>query len=112
MSKQVWYLIRKDALHRSIGIARQIFKTVSGKSEIIHFDSISAMNGKLKAPGWTYKVILVPKCTFMPAATLNRLAELAAQGAKMVFEEGLPVDVPVHGGLAKRRELLVSQKRR
>ncbi len=75
-------------------------------------DKIRYQNGELLAPGGTYKVVLVPKCTFMPAATLKRLADLAGQGAEVIFEEGLPADVPGYGGLAKRRELLAAEKKR
>jgi len=75
-------------------------------------DKIRFRNGQLRAPGGTYKVILVPKCTFMPAATLKRLGGLADRGANIIFEEGLPADVPGHGGLAKRRELLAAERKR
>jgi hypothetical protein len=73
-------------------------------------DKIRCQNGRLRAPGGTYKVVLVPRCTFMPAATLKRLGALAAQGAEVIFEETLPADVPGYGGLARHRELLTAEK--
>ena len=68
--------------------------------------------GRLHAPGGTYKVIVVPKCRFVPAGTLKRLADLARQGAPVIFEEALPVDVPGYGGLDERRESFVADKKR
>ncbi|UCD28954.1 MAG: glycoside hydrolase family 2, partial [Planctomycetota bacterium] len=75
-------------------------------------NKVRCLNGELRAPGGTYKVVLVPKCTFMPAATLKRLGDLAGQGAKVIFEEDLPADVPGYGSLAKHRELLEAEKKR
>lgn len=45
-----------------------------------------------------YKVLVVPPCKHMPLATIRRLLMLADDGAKVIFEGGLPTDVP---GLAK-----------
>ncbi len=49
-----------------------------------------------------YKVIVVPATRRMPVATLEKLAALAAAGAKVIFEK-LPEDVPGYGRLAERR---------
>jgi len=68
--------------------------------------------GRLCAPGGTYRVILVPKCTFMPAETLKRLAHLARRGAQIIFEEDLPVDVPGYAYLDEHRESFVAEKKR
>lgn len=54
-------------------------------------------------PGARYGVILVPATRRMPVATLEKLAELAAAGAAVVFEK-LPEDVPGFGHLKERRE--------
>ena len=40
-----------------------------------------------------YQVIVVPATRRMPVATLQKLAALAASGAKIIFEK-LPEDVP------------------
>jgi len=69
-------------------------------------------NGALAAPGGTYQVIAVPECRFMPVATLQRLADLAAQGAWIVFERTLPTDVPGYADLAKRRAAFGREKKR
>lgn len=45
------------------------------------------------------KVLLVPKCQFMPAETFEKLQTLAAAGARVVFVDGYPESVP---GLGRR----------
>jgi len=75
-------------------------------------DQIDCQDGKLRAPGGTYKAVLVPRCRYMPATTLKRLAGLAAHGAKVIFEENLPADVPGYGGLSRRRKSFATQKKR
>ena len=58
--------------------------------------------GALVTPGNTYDVLVVPRADRMPLATLRKLAELARDGATIVFD-GLPSDVPGYGNLAQRR---------
>ena len=66
-----------------------------------------AVEGKLvRSAGASYKTVLVPKCTFMPLQTLQKLADLAASGATVVFQEQLPVDVPGLGDLKNRQQKL------
>ncbi len=72
---------------------------------------IRCQNDTLRAPGGTYKTILVPQCRFMPVATLKRLSDLAARGATILFEEALPADVPGYGDLVNRREQLATAKK-
>ena len=74
-------------------------------------DNIRFRNGRLRAPGGTYKAVLVPRCTYMPAVTLKRLGDLAAQGGTVIFEDALPADVPGYGGLAQHRELFEEAKK-
>jgi len=66
----------------------------------------------LVAPGGAYQVIVVPECRFMPVGTLQRLADLAEQGATIVFERTLPADVPGYADLAKRRVAFNREKQR
>jgi hypothetical protein len=73
---------------------------------------IHCERGHLHAPGGTYKVILIPKCTYMPDGTLKRLADLSWQGALIIFEESLPADVPGYGALGKHRESFAEAKKR
>ncbi len=58
--------------------------------------------GGLATPGGRYRVLLVPATRRMPVATLERLAQLARAGAKVIFE-ALPEDVPGFGRLEARR---------
>ena len=59
--------------------------------------------GALLTGGKTrYRVLLVPATRRMPVATAQKLATLAAAGAKIVFEK-LPEDVPGFGRLSERR---------
>jgi hypothetical protein len=58
--------------------------------------------GELVTPGARYKVLVVPAARRMPVATLQKLAALAAAGAKVIFEK-LPEDVPGYGRLEARR---------
>lgn len=44
--------------------------------------------------GAHYKVIVIPECRRMPVKTLRHLAHLAAHGAPVLFENGMPQDVP------------------
>lgn len=57
----------------------------------------------IQMPGGHYKAVVVPACTFMPADTLQALADLAERGAVVIFEDHLPQDVPGLGNLAARR---------
>ncbi len=56
----------------------------------------------LVTPGSRYKVIVVPAARRMPVATLQRLSQLARDGATVIFE-ALPADVPGYGRLEARR---------
>jgi hypothetical protein len=67
---------------------------------------LQADGGSLKAPGASYKALVTPSCRLMPPATLERMLELAAAGATVIFEGDLPKDVPGLGRLEERREAL------
>jgi hypothetical protein len=58
--------------------------------------------GVLATPGARYTVLVVPAARRMPVATLQRLAQMAQEGATVVFE-ALPEDVPGYGRLDARR---------
>jgi hypothetical protein len=61
-----------------------------------------AEDGVLVTPGSRHAVLVVPAARRMPVATLQRIAELAKAGARVIFEQ-LPEDVPGYGRLAERR---------
>ena len=62
-------------------------------------------NGLLKTPGAAYKALVIPSCHFMPLATMKAILELAKKGAKVVFADHLPTDVPGLNKLDQRREI-------
>jgi hypothetical protein len=53
-----------------------------------------------------YKAVVVPRCRFMPVATLQKLVDLAREGATIIVQGDLPADVPGLGDLKNRRALL------
>jgi hypothetical protein len=61
-----------------------------------------ADKGELATPGARYKVLVVPATRRMPVATLQKIATLAKEGARVIFQK-LPEDVPGHGRLEERR---------
>jgi pimeloyl-ACP methyl ester carboxylesterase len=63
----------------------------------------------IATPGGTYRVVVVPACEHMPAATLEKLLALAAAGATVIFERQLPADVPGWADLESRRGVLRKQ---
>jgi hypothetical protein len=73
---------------------------------------IHCEQGQLHAPGGTYKVIFIPKCTFMPDGTLKQLADLSREGAVIIFEGNLPADVPGYRSLVKHQESFAAAKKR
>ena len=53
-------------------------------------------------PGGDYKVIVVPECKFMPLPTMQRLIELARNGATILVQDKLPGEVPGFDDYEKR----------
>jgi hypothetical protein len=51
-------------------------------------------SGQILLNGRPARVILVPPCRLMPAATLEKLVQLANDGATIAFTRSLPSDVP------------------
>jgi len=50
-----------------------------------------------------YRALVVPFCKLMPAATLQKIIQLARDGATVIFQ-GLPADVPGLAGISERRQ--------
>ena len=59
--------------------------------------------GKLQMPGGEYQVIVVPECKFIPLESFKRLLGLAKEGATVIFDRQLPIDVPGAGDLERQR---------
>jgi hypothetical protein len=66
--------------------------------------------GKIRMPGGSYKVILVPECKYMPLETFKQLLSLAKNGATVIFEKQLPEDVSGWNDLEQRRAEFQPQK--
>jgi hypothetical protein len=66
---------------------------------------VTASRGAIVAPGGRYQVIVVAATRRMSVDTLQRLRDLAKQGARVLFES-LPQDVPGFGSLEPRRATL------
>ncbi len=102
-------------------LARKLLETGYGFDYISDAQlaaSKSLAGGTLQTPGGTpYRVVLVPTTRRMPVATLRKLATLAREGVRVIFQQ-LPEDVPGYGRLETRRgefkqelAILVSDRR-
>ncbi|MCB9504214.1 MAG: glycoside hydrolase family 2 protein [Deferribacteres bacterium] len=60
-------------------------------------------NSHVMAGGVSYKTIVVPQCSYMPLATLEKLVQLAQNGATVIMHKSLPGDVPGFGDLESRQ---------
>jgi len=60
-------------------------------------------SGRLMLGGNPARVILVPPCRLMPAASLEKLIDLARDGANIIFLGNLPGDVPGFADLEQQR---------
>ena len=60
-------------------------------------------DGRIVVPGGTYRAIVVPPCEHVPVETIKRLVALAKSGAKVLFVEPIPTDVPGPRDVEKRR---------
>ncbi|HEY6913729.1 MAG TPA: glycosyl hydrolase, partial [Paludibacter sp.] len=66
--------------------------------------SATCVDGKIVTEsGARYKALILPAIKKMPANVLKHIAELTAQGAKIVFMENYPGDVPGYSNLKKRQ---------
>ncbi|MBX7259827.1 MAG: hypothetical protein K1Y02_25960 [Candidatus Hydrogenedentes bacterium] len=65
-----------------------------------------AADGMVRTAGNSYRVVLVPPCTHIPVATMQKLLALAEKGATILFVDRLPDDVPGWNDLDNRRAQL------
>jgi hypothetical protein len=68
-------------------------------------DTRANKNG-IETPGGQYRAVAIPPCRYMPVETIERLFDLAGDGATVIFLGGLPSDVPGLARFEKRREQL------
>ncbi len=80
----------------------------------IGFDYISdkllqqvlVVNGNIITPRCSYHAIVIPSTRHMPPATLEKILALAAAGAKVIFENAIPIEPPGWNDLAERQARL------
>ncbi|MBI2422093.1 MAG: glycoside hydrolase [Candidatus Hydrogenedentes bacterium] len=92
----------------SAGAVAQQFMDAGYSFDFVSDDllkGITFRNERLHAAGASYRAIVAPRCQYMPAATLERLAALAAQGATVLFQDALPEDIPGFAQLDAQRAL-------
>lgn len=76
----------------------------------VQIADLEVWNHQLKSNGQVYRSIVVPQTTYMPESTLEHLLSLARQGIPVIFENGLPMDVPGLSNLSARQSTFRSLK--
>ena len=67
-------------------------------------EALQFVNGKLIAPGGNYHTIVLSGVKYLPLATLQKLFELAKQGAAIIFHEAIPAMVPGLSDVEKKQK--------
>lgn len=62
------------------------------------------VNGKIQFAGGRYQTLVIPELTYMPEKTLEKIHALVKKGARVIFENRLPVSVPGWGNLQQRNQ--------
>ena len=66
--------------------------------------TVTCKDGKIVTSGGaSYKALIIPGAKLMPSDVLQKLYKLTEQGAKIVFLDQYPEDVPGYMNLEKRR---------
>jgi hypothetical protein len=60
--------------------------------------------------GGSYKTLVIPSSRFIPLATMERIVELARQGARVIFFKGVPDDVAGFAALSKQRARFLAMR--
>lgn len=55
---------------------------------------IRVVNNRIITPGGEYEAIVMSGVKYLPLQTLQKLVALSAQGATIIFHNGIPVTVP------------------
>jgi hypothetical protein len=63
-----------------------------------------ASGNRISVAGGNYRIVVVPRCNYMPLETLSNLVSLAKGGATVIFQDQLPKDVPGLGDLKHKQE--------
>jgi hypothetical protein len=65
--------------------------------------ALQAADREVRTGGAGYRAVVVPDAKLVPLETLEKLIDLAAAGATVIFHRELPADVPGLGRLAERQ---------
>ncbi len=65
--------------------------------------NVAVKNGQLISGGAAWRALVIPKCRRIPAGTMKKILNLAAGGARVIYIDGVPSDVPGLGSLDARR---------
>jgi hypothetical protein len=91
-------------------VARALVTTGRGfdyVSDRLLRDRVTVSRRRLTTPGGAYAALVVPRTQHIPPETLERILELAHDGATVLFVGELPADVPGLADLVTRRARLV-----
>lgn len=125
--QDVWAMKTKDILLQlTIGNAKEWLDPTpfhQAANELMKggygFDYISdlqlqathVINGNLKTPGAAYRALVIPPCHYMPEETMKQILRLAKAGAKIIFLDHLPHDVPGLHDLSLRRKIFYQEEK-
>lgn len=70
----------------------------------------SIKGNKIQFEGGSYKTIVIPKSTYMPEKTLEKLTQLSKAGANIIFQDKLPKTIPGFFNNKERNNLFSSLK--
>jgi len=62
--------------------------------------------GKIQFGGGSYRALVVPELTYLPEKTLEKIDALVKKGARVIFENHLPLSVPGWANLLQRNQKL------
>ncbi len=66
-------------------------------------EQVKSSNSLLQTGGNNYQTILLANVKYLPLATMNKLVDLAKNGATILLYKNLPKDVPGYGGLQEKQ---------
>ena len=69
---------------------------------------MSVAGKSIQGAGAAYATVVVPRCEHMPLETMKKLIRLASAGGTVIFENGLPEDVPGWKDFEARRKQLAA----
>ncbi len=68
--------------------------------------NLTVANQKLQTGEVAYQTLVIPEAHYLPLATLEKLIQLARNGATVLIHKSLPKDVPGLGNLPERQQKL------